>query len=432
MVPEYSNGHWRNRLQTGTGRGSIQVMNLRPEDAGNGIQLEKGKTLPPAASPGIGKPLRILVINWQDIHNPLAGGAEVHLHEIFRRIAARGHSVTLLCSRFPGAAAGEEIDGIKVVRRGSRNFFNFIVPFAYRRLRKEQRFDAVIDDLNKIPFYTPCYVREPLLTIIHHLFGRSIFLEAFFLPASYVWLAERLALRIYRKTPFAAVSESTRQELQQLGISAAIELLPNAVDHRRYSAAPEQKSAAPLICYLGRLKRYKSVEHAIRALPLVRHTIPDARMVVIGDGDNRAALEKLAAKLNLQDAVHFTGQVSREEKVHWLNRAWVAVNPSPKEGWGLTVIEANACAVPVVAADSPGLRDSVRDNETGRLYPYGDLPALADHLSALLGDRELRIKMGESALKWAGTFQWDYSADKALDIIQQLVLGSGAQQLAGS
>jgi len=376
------------------------------------------------------KPLRILVINWQDIRNPLSGGAEVHFHEIFRRVAAMGHPVTLLCSAFAGAAPEEEIDGIRIVRSGSRNFFNFSVPAAYRRLRRRQTFDVVIDDLNKIPFFTPCFVREPLLTIVHHLFGRSIYLEASLLPASYVYWSERLALRIYRRTPFAVVSESTRAELRQLGITSPIELLPNAVDHDRYGVAPAERSPEPLICHLGRLKRYKSVEHLLRALPLVHAVLPATRLVIVGEGDHRPALEDLAGELGIREAVRFTGQVSHEEKVCWLNRAWVAVNPSPKEGWGLTVIEANACGVPVVAADSPGLRDSVQDHETGLLYPYGEIETLAAGLITLLRDRELRERMGEAARRWAGTFSWDESARKALAILAGMSLDAQPEEPA--
>jgi len=376
------------------------------------------------------KPLRILVINWQDIRNPLSGGAEVHFHEIFRRVAAMGHPVTLLCSAFAGAAPEEEIDGIRIVRSGSRNFFNFSVPAAYRRLRRRQTFDVVIDDLNKIPFFTPCFVREPLLTIVHHLFGRSIYLEASLLPASYVYWSERLALRIYRRTPFAVVSESTRAELRQLGITSPIELLPNAVDHDRYGVAPAERSPEPLICHLGRLKRYKSVEHLLRALPLVHAVLPATRLVIVGEGDHRPALEALAGELGIREAVRFTGQVSHEEKVCWLNRAWVAVNPSPKEGWGLTVIEANACGVPVVAADSPGLRDSVQDHETGLLYPYGEIETLAAGLITLLRDRELRERMGEAARRWAGTFSWDESARKALAILAGMSLDAQPEEPA--
>lgn len=366
------------------------------------------------------QPLRILVINWQDVRNPLGGGAEVHLHEIFKRVAALGHEVTLLCSAFPGASRAETVDGINIIRRGRRNFFNFIVPGEYRRLRKTNQFDIVIDDLNKIPFYTPLYVREPLLTIVHHLFGRSIYLEASLLPASYVYLSEQLVPWIYRRTPVAAVSASTRDELQRLGIKADIDLLPNGVDIDHYRVDPKRKSEKPLIGYLGRLKRYKSVDHLLRAFAIVHRSMPDAELVIVGDGDFAPELKKLACELELQAFVRFTGQVSHAEKVRHLNASWVAVNPSPKEGWGLTVIEANACAIPVVAADSPGLRDSVRDGKTGVLYPYGQIESLAAELLNLLRDERLRQTMGSEARQWAAGFSWDASAQQAIEIMKQI------------
>ena len=160
---------------------------------------------------------------------------------------------------------------------------------------------------------------------------------------------------------------------------------------------------------------HKSVEHLLGRCP-GSQSLPDTRLVIVGR-DHRPALEALAGNWDRWGG-HFTGQVSHEEKVHWLNRAWVAVNPSPKEGWGLTVIEANACGVPVVAADSPGLRDSVQDHETGLLYPYGEIETLAAGLITLLRDRELRERMGEAARRWAGTFSWDESARKALAILR--------------
>ena len=131
--------------------------------------------------------LNILLINWQDIKNPLGGGAEVHAHEIFRRIAAAGHSVTQLSCSFPGAESEELIDGIRVIRNGSRSLFNFAVPAAYRALCKEQKFDVVIDDINKIPFYTPVFVRKPIVAILHHLFGQSNHLETPNQEGRFVW-----------------------------------------------------------------------------------------------------------------------------------------------------------------------------------------------------------------------------------------------------
>ncbi|MEX0602980.1 MAG: glycosyltransferase family 4 protein, partial [Bacteroidota bacterium] len=138
--------------------------------------------------------MKILLFNWQDIRHPNAGGAEVHLHEIFRRLAARGHHVTLFCSSFPGALPEETLDGIRIIRQGSRNVFNLVVPPRYRSQFRHEGFDVVVDDINKIPFYTPFFVREPLVGILHHLFGKSIFLEAPVPAAVYVAAAEYLAL----------------------------------------------------------------------------------------------------------------------------------------------------------------------------------------------------------------------------------------------
>jgi len=367
------------------------------------------------------KRYHILIINWQDIRNPYGGGAEVHLHEIFKRVAAFGHRVTLLCSGFAGAPGCEQIDGLEVVRKGSRNWFNYTVPAAYRALAAKNQFDVVVDDLNKIPFYTPWFVREPILALLHHFFGKSIYRETNWPAASYVYCSERLVPAVYRRTPFAAVSQSTADELRRSGHESWIELLPNAVDMSQYRCDDGRKSPAPLIGYLGRLKKYKCVDHILQALPAVLRQRPDARLLIIGGGDDRARLEWIVREQGLTDKVVFTGHVSQEEKVAYLNQLWIAVNPSPKEGGGLTVIEANACGVPVVAADSPGLRDSVVDGKTGRLYPFGDIDRLSQTMVDFLSDPSLRADCGREALAWARTFTWEASAQKALMIIDRVV-----------
>ncbi len=363
----------------------------------------------------------ILVINWQDITHPLGGGAEVHFHEIFKRVAGAGHSVTLLCCHYDEAPFEEVIDGIRIVRRGKRDFFNYYVPGAYRELAAQQKFDIVFDDINKIPFYTPFFVKEPLVALAHHFFGKSIFLEVSFQYASYVFLSEFLVRFVYRRTPFAVVSESTKQELLHWGVRSSIDLLPNAVDLARYKVLPEAKAKRPTIGYLGRIKKYKSVDHIIKAMPRILQQIPGAVLKIVGDGDALAELKVLSDALHLNEHIVFTGHVSHEEKVRLINESWVVVNPSSKEGWGLTVIEANACNVPVVAANSPGLRDSVIDGETGVLYEYGDLQQLADSVVELMQHQEKREKYAAAARSWAEKWNWSESAQKAIEIIEKNV-----------
>src|SRR5262249_8308362 len=150
----------------------------------------------------------------------------------------------------------------------------------------------------------------------------------------------------------------------------------------------------PSVLYVGRLRRYKGVDALLDAFVQVRARLPEARLTVLGDGPHRSVLERRAAKLGLGESVLFTGFVPSAEKARRRISAWVSPLPSPKEGWGLTVVESNACGTPVVASRSPGLVDSVRDGESGLLVPHGDARALADALLAILTDEELRQRLG--------------------------------------
>lgn len=366
---------------------------------------------------------RILFLNWQDIKHPLGGGAEVYHQEIFKRIAAKGHQITFLCSWYFGLQQTEIIDGIRVIRTGGRNFFNYTAPFACRRLLAAESYDIVVDSINKIPLFSPLYVKKiPVLAVVHHLFKTSIFRETIFPLASYVYVSEKLIRPVYRKTPFIAVSESTKQDLMKSGIrEEQIAIIENCVDHTLYRTTVEPKSDIPLVGYIGRIKRYKSVDHLIKAFAIVNKTMPDAKLVIIGDGDNLNDLKKLADRLRLGKSVEFKGFVDKEDKVKTLQKCHVVVNPSVKEGWGLTIIESNACGVPTVAADVPGLRDSVKDGKTGLLYPYGDIEKCAGYILKFLTDEPFRTEITQNAVAWAARFDWDNAAEATLEQIAKTI-----------
>lgn len=364
--------------------------------------------------------MKILVFNWQDIKNPLSGGAEVHLHELFSRIARLGNEVTLFCSAFPDAPREEIVDGIRVIRRGKRNTFNFIVPFAYLFRFRHEDFDVVVDDINKIPFYTPLYVRKPLVGIVHHLFGKTIFKEVNFIAALYVYLSEKLIKSVYRNTMIAVVSESTRREMEIIGFPQhQLPFVRNCVEHNLYKPTGGEKSPTPLIGTLGRLKKYKSIDHLLNALVRVRKEIPGVKLCIVGEGDDRPRLERIVHELDLHGVVSFAGFVSNEEKVRLVQEMWFVVNPSSKEGWGLTVLEANACGTPCIASDVPGLHDSVRDGETGLLYEYGNIAQLSTKILLLLRQRELRDHLRKGALAWAQNFHWDREAEVMVKVLKE-------------
>ena len=198
-----------------------------------------------------------------------------------------------------------------------------------------------------------------------------------------------------------------------------ISIVPNAVDAELYRPLEVVQQDGPVVGHLGRLKQYKGVDHLLKAFTIVRREVSDARLLIVGEGEFRLALEQQANELRLTDAVTFAGQVSAEEKVRLLNQMTLAVNCSAKEGWGLTVIEANACGVPVVASDVPGLRDAVLDEKTGLLYEYGNIEQLAQKILLMLRDAKLRTRLSGEALTWARSFRWEDSAEKMLNLLER-------------
>jgi glycosyltransferase involved in cell wall biosynthesis len=366
--------------------------------------------------------MKILVINWQDIKNPLGGGAEVHLHEIFKRIADKGHDVTVFSCEIEGLPNSETIDGIKIIRKGSRNLFNFYVPYMYFKFFRHQNYDIIIDDINKIPFYTPLYVKEPLMAISHHFFGKSIFHEANIISGMYVVISEYFVNHFYQSTPFAVVSESTLNEFIERGFDRNKFIIArNAYNKLNFPLTITDKNPLPTITYFGRLKKYKSVDHLFKAFALVCKTIPDVKLEIIGKGDYRHQLEKLAIKLGIESKVLFHGFVSDDEKIKLLSKSHIVVNTSMKEGWGITNIEANACGTPVVSANVPGLRDSVKEGQSGLLYEYGDIRELAECLIKILTENELQQHLSEGALEWANQFNWEDSVNIMIETCEKVI-----------
>ncbi len=355
--------------------------------------------------------MRLLLVNWQDIDNPLAGGAEIHLHEIFGRLAQRGHHITLMCGGWtgPGNAARATLNGMDVHRVGTRATFGALAFPYFNRVLRATPWDLVIEDINKVPLYTPVWTRGRTAALVPHLFGATAFLELAPPLAAAVWLSERGLGRVYRNVPFEAISESTRDDLVARGIPRAnIEVIYPGVDTVNYTPSPGTRAERPTFAYLGRLKKYKGVHHVITAFSRMGHT--EGVLEIAGAGDYLPALQELAASLDLGDRVRFLGRISEAEKLALLRRAWALVFASPKEGWGITNLEAAACGTPVVASNSPGIRESVRDGETGFLVPHGDTAAMAAAMDRLADSRALADQLGQSARRFAETFTWERAA----------------------
>ena len=339
-----------------------------------------------------------------DINNPEAGGAEVFTHEIAKRLVKKGHQVTLFARSYRGAKSRETIDGLRVVRDGGKySVYRLAKQYYKKEFRGEV--DLVIDEINTKPFMTIKFVKEPVIALIHQLAREYWFYETPF-PISYIgyYILEKRWLRNYVNVPTVTVSESTRQDLLDLGFKEVI-VVPEGLNFTPLNEVPEKESY-PVVAYVGRLKRAKRPDHAIKAIRVVKERIPDAELWIIGDGYFKKDLKKIAT-----DGVKFFGNLSDEERRGLMKRSWVLVNPSVREGFGLNVVEACALGTPCVAYDVPGLRDSVKDGETGLLAKAGTIEDLADKIVLILKDNMLREQLSKSSIDYSKRFNWDRCAE---------------------
>jgi glycosyltransferase involved in cell wall biosynthesis len=373
---------------------------------------------------------RILILNERDSENPLAGGAEVHLFESFGRLARRGHEVTLICASFPGCKRKETIDGIRVRRLVNRYFYYAAAPFAARRHIKRNGCDVVVDVLCKLPFLSPWFLPVPCVALIHHLFGTTAFSQVLFPVALATWASEKLIPYAYRNSLCIAVSPSTKEDLIERGLDPrSIAIVPCGLDHDLYSPGTGEKPSAPRIAWLGRAEPYKRVDLLLEAVAKITPGFPGLELWIVGDGGAIPDLRDTAARLGIENQTAFFGFVDEQEKVRKLRDAHVLVNTSEKEGWGLTVLEGNACGTPTIASDVPGLRDSVRPGETGLLIPHEDVDALADALTSVLRDTELRESLSRNGLAWAKNFTWDANMRDTERMLEAVIAGEPQQSI---
>lgn len=367
--------------------------------------------------------MNILVINYRDLEHPLAGGAEVHLHRIFGEIAKKEeHEVHLLTTAFDGCDFETEVDGIKIHRMGSDGNFNIVAFLRLHGFIKRYNIDVVVEDLNKIPIYIPLITRKPMLIQMHHLWGKSIFKEASFFKAFMVWAMEKSIKFFYKNKKFVSVSPSTKDEIVKLGIpSCNVSVIYNGLEEGFTKPKNKSENSKPYFLWLGRLRKYKGVMIALEAFKEFTETYPGYELKIAGDGPFRSEIEKWITNYSMDARVKLYGFVDESEKLSLLQGAEVLIQSSIKEGWGLTVIEANACGVPAVASNVPGLKDSIIDGETGMLFDVSNSSQLSDCLLKLAEDKEFHKTLSNNAIKHANTFSWKQSAEHTLDLLNEVV-----------
>jgi len=310
------------------------------------------------------------------------------------------------------------LEGVKVSRVGNR-FSVYPEAMLQYLAAYTGKVDVVIDAINTIPFLTPLYVpKMRCAALVFQITREIVFSELPRIPASVFYIFEPILYKLYQSVPVLVLSESVKRDLTNFGfLTEKIFVVEPGVDHEPFQTS--QKTANPSIIFMNRLARYKNVSHLVKAFSIVKDTIPNSKLSIAGcrGGKYEQQIRNLVDSLGLSHDVKFYGFVKNRLKRELLGNAWIHVLPSIREGWGISVTEAAACGTPTVAYDVVGIRDSVRDGETGFLVPFGRIDLLANRIIQVLSNDSLRESLSENALSRAKTHTWNATAKNALNAI---------------
>jgi glycosyltransferase involved in cell wall biosynthesis/O-antigen/teichoic acid export membrane protein len=355
-------------------------------------------------------PARVLFINWRDVDNPDAGGAETFTHEVAKRWAAQGHDVTELASSFDGAQTTTELDGVRIRRVGRLRTGSFHLG-VQRELARLRGFDLVVESVNTLPFLTPLWKRRlPRVITLFHQLADDVWDAELPAPLAFVGRRiERALLGLYRGETVVAVSPSTRDDLVRLGFTN-VDVVHNGRDEPP-DVSGIAKEREPTFLFVGRLAANKRPDHAVAAFESIRRSLPASRLWLVGAGPMEAELAR-----TLPVGAELLGRLSREELYERMARAQCLLVPSVREGWGLVVIEANSVGTPAVGYDIAGLRDSIRHGETGLLAAAGNADELAGQALSLVTDPQRYEDLRRAAVDWAERFSWDATAARLAEV----------------
>jgi glycosyltransferase involved in cell wall biosynthesis len=359
---------------------------------------------------------RVHVLAWRDLDDVEAGGSEVHIAEVAKLWAAAGVEVTMRTSWAQGQPTDAVRDGYKVIRRAGR-YMVFPRAAMAEILRRTGPRDVVVEIWNGMPFLSPLWNRGPGVILLHHvhaeMWNMTLGDTLGQLGATF---ESRVAPLLYRRTSIATLSESSKLELvEDLGFDAdRVSVVHPGIDPR-FSPGGD-KAPEPLVMAVGRLVPVKRYDLLVRAAHHARVRVPDLHLHIVGEGYERPLVESVIAELGAGDWVTLRGWLSEDEKIDLYRRAWIIASASAREGWGMTLTEAAACGTPAVATRIAGHADAVREGSSGLLTEH-DAASLGDAMARVLGDPDLRARLGAGALDWAGELTWSATSTQLMRVV---------------
>ncbi len=356
-----------------------------------------------------------------EYYYPHFGGVCEHVHFLARELRVRGYEVDIVTSRI--GKAPDEPGVIKLGRsvpvyiNGSQARVTLGVGRAtLQRLFREREYDLIhvhAPLTPALPMFSVEAAEVPVVGTFHTNFDRSFLYSLF----------HRRMSRVARRLDAAIAVSPTAAAAMDRYFPLDWRIIPNGVDlasfHPGVPAPSSMRDVNPYILFLGRLDPRNGLAELMRAFSMLSEQIPDARLIVVGDGPLRAHYQR-AAEGN--PAIHFEGAV-RDARPAFYSNATIYACPTTKASFGITLLEAMACGAPIVCSDIPGFGDVVRDGRDCLMVQAGDAHSLAAGLLRLLRDSALRLRLAEAGLAEVQRYSWPRVTDSIVAVYDALLGG---------
>lgn len=366
------------------------------------------------------------------------GGADKRLWELARKLAENSkHEVHIYGMKWwqgPDTIVTNNVHlhGVCKVRElynedGVRSIKEALV-FSLKVLLPLLKADYDVIDCNQFP-YLPCFSgkiasiikRKPLVITWLEVWDAYWVSYLGTIGGSVGRIIERLTMRL--PDGIVAISQKTRIDLIKRGKvrSERIDVIPVGIDLERIvKIAPARESTDVL--FAGRLIHEKRVDLLLNAIAVAKKEIPTITCAIIGDGPERGLLEDLAVKLGVEENVSFTGFVDQDGLTAYMKASKVFVLPSIREGFGLVIVEANACGLPVISIrhDMSAVRELVEDGVNGFLVNDISSREIAEAITKLVTDEALRERLAENGFAMAKKYGWSDISTKIIDTYKKL------------
>lgn len=362
------------------------------------------------------------------------GGGEYIFYQWAKELAKKGHEIFVITQNLNGSKSYENHEGIHIHRVGSTLNLKGTLPIGIVpnltflvesfvkgiEITKKNKID-IIHSNTYVPVFSAqaCagLTKIPHIATVHDVYhtSKKDFWKTWSNQAgvskSMGFLGPMMEKLITKMpvTIFHTVSEKSKQDLESTGVSKII-VIPNGVNVDNYQNNTNTRKNQAI--FVGRLIFYKNIEVIINAFVKVIAKIPDAKLIIVGNGPQRSHLENLSKSLGLNNNISFTGSVSDTDKVKLISESQVLLNPSLVEGFGIVVLEGFACNKPVIVSDSKPLSDLVDDSIDGYIVSATDANSWAGKIIEIFSDSSKSSKMGLEGMRKVST---KYSISKLSD-----------------